>query len=175
MDVSFLDLWKGPVKGPQPRRRIGAPPIALICALLAMLLGILAAARPGITAATGGEEQIAVVVDRGITMSMGKPERFKVLLDEVTKEVGARRMRVLYVPDGEGVATALDTRGMVQAAVRKEVERGEFVILISDESTEDSRVVPVRPMGEVANISIARVAARIGPVGQVMVGVRNHS
>ncbi|HZN67413.1 MAG TPA: BatA domain-containing protein, partial [Tepidisphaeraceae bacterium] len=66
--VPFLDLWMGPVKGPRPRRRVATPPLALALAILAMLLAVLGAAGPALTAGRGGFT-VTLIVDRGSTMS----------------------------------------------------------------------------------------------------------
>ena len=61
VNVSFLELWKGPVSGPTARRRIGMPPLALLAILAALLLMILAASRPGIHR-TASAADVPVVV-----------------------------------------------------------------------------------------------------------------
>src|ERR1700688_4862234 len=69
-DVPFLELWRGPAAVEHAKWKVSAPPVALAMALLAMLAGILGAGRPA--ARRGGGDQsiaIAVVVDRGLTMS----------------------------------------------------------------------------------------------------------
>ena len=56
-DVPFLALWRGgAAESPTEKREFRPPPIALVAALLAVLLAIVAAARPGIfwTAAMDG-------------------------------------------------------------------------------------------------------------------------
>jgi len=69
-DVPFLDLWRGPAAVEHAKWKVSAPPIALAMALLAMLAAILGAARPGARWGAGsGQMAIAVVVDRGLTMS----------------------------------------------------------------------------------------------------------
>ncbi|HEV8608107.1 MAG TPA: hypothetical protein VGQ99_22415 [Tepidisphaeraceae bacterium] len=199
VDVSFLELWKGPVTGPTAKRRVGMPPIALAAILAAMLLGILAAARPGIVGtARGNEKPIVMVVDRGVTMSAGRPARFAALADEVKgmirDQFGERELDVVFVPGGDVVkrkgtewvnavkgaaGTAVDTRGMIEGAVREQLELnpGAAVVVLSDQEprVDDKRVVRVGPAGSLKNISIAHVAARISPVGQVQVRVRNRS
>jgi hypothetical protein len=44
--VPFLDLWRGPIEPARATRRLRVPPLALPALLMAMLLAILAAARP---------------------------------------------------------------------------------------------------------------------------------
>src|SRR5438094_9498367 len=45
--VPFLDLWRGPIEPSRATRRFHLPPLALILFIVAMLLAIFAAARPG--------------------------------------------------------------------------------------------------------------------------------
>src|SRR3954470_8084040 len=68
VDVPFLDLWPAHGEGVKVRRRVTPPPVALALAILAMLLAILAAGRPGALLPHRGET-LAMVVDRGWTMS----------------------------------------------------------------------------------------------------------
>jgi hypothetical protein len=44
--VPFLDLWRGPTKGPRVRAALHAPPVALLCLMAAMMFAIVGAARP---------------------------------------------------------------------------------------------------------------------------------
>jgi len=187
VNVSFLELWKGPVSGPTARRRIGMPPLALMAALGALLLMILAAARPGIPkAASAGDVPVVVVVDRGITMSMGKPQRFLALLEEIKPVIrdrfGEARVETVFVPGGNvksAAGTALDTRGMVEVVVREQLEANPAspLIVLSDQDLkiENQRVVSIAPKTAARNVSIVHIAARIFPVAQVMVGLRNQS
>ncbi len=185
VNVSFLELWKGPVSGPTARRRIGMPPLALVAALAALLLMILAAARPGIPHTTSAADvPVIVVVDRGITMSMGKPPRSAALVEEIRpvirEQFGKEEVKYVYLPDRQaGSLTAIDTRGMLETAVREQLEANPAspVIVVSDQDLEfeDKRVVRVGPKGSAANISIAHAAARISPVGQVQLRLRNQS
>ncbi|HEV8290939.1 MAG TPA: hypothetical protein VGP94_03415, partial [Tepidisphaeraceae bacterium] len=187
VNVSFLEFWKGPVTGPTARRRIGMPPLALAVALAALLLMILAAARPGIrSAASTDDVPVVVVVDRGISMSMGRPPRFAALLDEmkpvIREQFAAGAPRIAFVPGGEATSiapTAIDTTGILDLAVRQQLEinSGSPVIVLTDQQLHisDDRLVRVSPQSELKNISIAHIAARISPASQVMVRVRNQS
>ncbi len=52
------------------RRGLQPPPVFLACAIVAMLLAILAAAQPRVKlTSSGAEVPIAILVDRGLTMS----------------------------------------------------------------------------------------------------------
>jgi len=184
VNVPFLELWKGPVSGPTARRRIGMPPLALTAVLAALLMMIVAAAGPGIGGAGRDAAPVVIVVDRGITMSMGKPPRFEALLAElrpmVREQFGDAKVQIVYVPQGEGgLGTAIDTREMLEPAVREQLELNADspVIVLSDQhlSQSNERLVQMAPHSGVNNISIAGIAARISPVGQVMVKVRNQS
>src|SRR5438552_4125190 len=66
--VPFLDLWLGPVLGPNPKRRIAAPPLAVALALLATLLALLAAAGPQVNSGPAAP-RVTIVLDRGATLS----------------------------------------------------------------------------------------------------------
>src|SRR5688572_18252296 len=68
VDVPFLELWRGEMRGPRAKRSWERPPLALAAALLALLLTLLAASRPRVRV-PGKGPTIAVVVDRGVTMS----------------------------------------------------------------------------------------------------------
>src|SRR5687767_12939353 len=80
--VPFLDLWVGPVKGPRPKRRFAAPPLALALAILAMLLAAVGAARPAIWDARRGPP-LTVIVDRGATMAGLYTDLARVVRDEL--------------------------------------------------------------------------------------------
>src|SRR5688572_1701292 len=86
VDVPFLALWRGEMWGPRAKRSLERPPLALAAALLAMLLALLAAARPSVRV-PGRGPTIAVVVDRGVTMSAkaagGGAVRFRKLAYDV--------------------------------------------------------------------------------------------
>src|SRR5881227_1080207 len=42
----FLDLWRGPVAPARTRGRVEVPPVALLALIVAVLLAVVAAARP---------------------------------------------------------------------------------------------------------------------------------
>jgi hypothetical protein len=129
---------------------------------------------------------VVVVVDRGITMSMGKPPRFVALVEEINpvirQQFGNARAQIVYVPaDNSSYAakTAIDTREMLEEAVRQQLDSNPAspVIVVSDRELKivDKRVVRVGPSRAVHNISIVHLAARISPVGQVQIRLRNQS
>ncbi len=64
--VPFLNLWQAEAsRQPRPRRAWEKPPISLVALLAAMLLGIIAAAGPVISAG-GKSSTLTVIADRGI-------------------------------------------------------------------------------------------------------------
>src|SRR6185295_17166936 len=81
LDVPFLELWRFPSEGQPVRRRLGAPPLAVALGIAAMGLAVVAAGRPmvhiGMAGRGAGEDQVTIIVDRGIRMSgkgkEGKP------------------------------------------------------------------------------------------------------
>jgi hypothetical protein len=191
--VPFLDLWLGPVKGPTPKRRFAAPPLALALAILAMVLAVLGAARP---AWFGGDrnEPVAVILDRGATMSAGhRLAKTASAVASALEPGGSFRVNLIVVPGGEGeqlssgawVAragqvnpTAVDTTQSLQGIVAKHLhDKSRPVIVMTDRdvgwSTE--RVVRAWPAAPARNAGITLLAARSGPRAQVIVRVRNAS
>src|SRR5437588_12102631 len=69
--VPFVALWRGPVPVRRARRSMERPPLGVALALLAVLLSLCAAARPGVRWRTGTRSNLALIVDRGLTMSAG--------------------------------------------------------------------------------------------------------
>lgn len=126
VDVPFIDLWKGVVPARQAKRGMKLPPIGLAAALAAMLLAILAAARPGIRNKSVGKT-VTIIVDRGITMSArgrsaltlpsppspGVPGegviRYRELIRTagpmILREFGNGPVELVIVPSGETVKT----------------------------------------------------------------------
>ena len=179
--VPFLDLWMGPVKGPRPRRRVATPPLALALAILAMLLAVLGAAGPALTAGRGGFT-VTLIVDRGSTMSAWGEQapRFVETRDAVRAELDrlapGARVSLRQVPAGEQPSrTSLDTRDAVRQAVRRALaETPGPVVAVSDHplETQDERLVQAAPDRPLRNAGIVLLAARQLPAAQVMVRVR---
>ena len=200
VDVPFVQLWRGDVRGPRAKRSWERPPVALAAALVAMLLALLAAARPRVRV-PGKGPTIAVVVDRGVKMSGtaagGGAVRFRqlthdvkpALLDQFGDVMVVRR----FVPPFQmlnGKAsnwtdemdavppTAADTRELLRLAATDALRKVEgAVIVLSDQSPgiEDPRLVHVPPEKGVSNVGIVRFAMRETPAPQAMVRVRNQS
>jgi len=66
--VPYLPLWDAPEELKRPRKGFEPPPVALVMALLATLLGLVATARPMLNAQTD-RGRLTIVVDRGESMS----------------------------------------------------------------------------------------------------------
>ena len=189
--VPFLDLWRGPVKAPRPKRRFTPPPVALLLAILSMLLAVLGAARPA-RWDPGGAQTVTIVVDRGATLSTGdRLAEAATAAQQVLARLGPANPVELVVVPGDGAQrtdvsqwvshvtqlppTAVDTTAAVTAAVaRRLAETTGPVIVLTDRDVRPSggRVVRVGPRGPVTNAGIVRVDVRRSPTPQVMVRVR---
>lgn len=93
VDVPFLQLWRGRLATRTTRRAWRLPPVPLGAMLLACLLAIIAAARPGlIFAAPDNPSPITIIVDRGATMSAtnGPVPRYVEAADLVSAELLSR-------------------------------------------------------------------------------------
>src|SRR5258705_5609707 len=66
--VPFLALWEAPEELRRPKKGVEPPPMGLVLALLAMLLGILGMAQ--LVVHRGGDRgRVTIIVDRGAGMS----------------------------------------------------------------------------------------------------------
>jgi hypothetical protein len=198
VNVPFLDLWKGDVRGPRPTRSWEKPPVALAAALLAVLLALLAAARPSVHVPLSGPT-VTIIIDRGITMSArsGNDIPFRALAmgaqRAVVEAIGTARVDLRFVPplepgrtdtwDWAGVAqgaavTAVDTTDLIPAAVGRALRESQGpVIVLSDRALAiaNDRLVYVAPEKPLANVGIVRFAVRETPARQAMVRLRNQS
>ena len=109
--VPFLKLWGGPVAMPRSDRRRQFPPIAIVAILIALLLGVIAAARVAI--GKRQELHLTVIVDRGSTMSAQDPQpRFAARCDELAKSLEDRwprsRVTLIAVPGNAQADLSLD-------------------------------------------------------------------
>lgn len=194
VDVPFLALWKEDITRPQKRRAMERPPLALAMALLALLLMILAAARPGLKRAAG--PPMTVIVDRGMSMSAGYPgaPRFAQLAravnDAILAEFGQGPMNLLTVPPLDPIATdraawprlagqfpptAIDTRVELAKAISHALTQTVGpVIVLSDQPLviDHERLIRIAPATQPANSGIVHVAAREHPFAQILVRVR---
>jgi hypothetical protein len=174
VEVPFIELWQ---TTPRPLRELRAslrpPPFALACMLLAMLLGLLAEARPFLRFPLMAH--ITLIVDRGVTMT-GKNAEATVLaaFDATRNELPMlTRVDLLQVPgnlkqtdawDWWGLlspATALDTRDSIRNAVQQSV--GPTIVVTGNQiDSSDPRVV-LFEVPPPSNVGIVHAAARQSP------------
>src|SRR4051794_37278934 len=98
VNVPFLELWSGPITGPKVKRTIQPPPIALACALVAMLFAIIGAASPLIHSRQSNSSA-TLIVDRGVMMS-AEPRRSQLYRSFPPIQPG----EVTLVPPWSGIA-----------------------------------------------------------------------
>lgn len=195
--VPFLEFWRGPEKSPRNvRTSLRIPPIALVCILLAILLSILAAAGPRVAVSVPGQTDVAVIFDRGLTMSArdGSEPRWRKLVEDARRplieHLGAGRLQMLFLPEGKLIRTdwfdwtsepapaPADTRqAVIEAAARTLHSFDGPVILLSDQNpgTDDPRLIHFTPKTQPANVGIVTASLRQQPEPSVMVRVRNDS
>ncbi len=194
--VPFIEFWqRGPVTPPKPARNFASPPWPLALAMLAMLLALLAAARPAVRGRGG--RPLTILVDRGATMSAGAP-RFLAVSRDVATELGRRGSRrpvELVLMPGAGPArtdaagwldvverakrTAVPTGDLLWPTVaRRLAESNDPVLVVTDHppALSDERLIVVAPPAPSdRHVGIAHVAARELPTPQVMVSVEATS
>jgi hypothetical protein len=163
--------------------------------MLAVLLAIVGAARPGIGWAPPMEgPHITIILDRGVTMSVG--DRRKEVMDaaegalKAAFEVGPTDF--VAVPDGHaektdrsdwlGAARSLpptqeQTADEIRLAVKRALSTtsGPVVVLSDQAVPDDPRVVEIAPSKPIQNVAITRFALRETPTPQAMVTVANFS
>ena len=189
--VPYLPLWDAPEEVKRPRKGFEPPPLALVLAVLAVLVGLLAMARPMWNARPdrGG---VTIIVDRGESMSARVDGRaiFAELASEVAPKLletlGSGKVELVDVvgasvestdrsswqsPVGRWKRTALETSEALRATVRQRLERGESVVVLSDRdlAIENDQLIQIRPRWGVHNAGIVALAQR---PGQVMVTLR---
>lgn len=180
--VPHLPLWD--VTRFQPaKRRFRAPPLSIVFALLAIFWLILASAGISIPLRHPGIERMTIVIDRGLSMSAGKPTRFQEVLSRPEiQSLIASGAKVVFVPPWHGApASAPPTAIVDPEAIRRAVAlqlkaRSSDVVLISDEPLQigAGRVLRIAPRIP-PTISIERFAVRQGKRSQAMVSIRNQS
>src|SRR5690606_29961547 len=178
--VPFLHLWpRQPAMARVHRRR--PPPRFVACALLCLLLAILAAAGPELRLPGLAPARITLVIDRGTTMSAaeGGSTRLAVQLrrlPDLLASAGERVQvtRVQVVPEAVGTSldyeriandsaavppTAADTVTPLGQAVREALRSGESVVLISDldPGIEHERLFQLAPARPVRNVAVEGV------------------
>lgn len=201
-DVPFLEFWREAAEETHARRRMKVPPVAIALAIAAMLLAVLAAARPlvhGIGSARG--PRVTVIVDRGITMSatQNRTIRFRAaaeaaqqMLRATGRDLGS--LDLLAVPgeptprfvSGDWAAavaslppTALETSAALQStiAARRAADDDGMILVISDHDLHrhDSRLIQISPETIPVDVGIVMLAASATPRPQVMARIRNQS
>ena len=196
-DVPFLALWRGgSAESPTEKREFRPPPVALVATLLAILLAIVASARPGVFVAAAGEEGplVTIIVDRGVTMSTR---------DRLTEVIEAARPAVLeafregptdlvVVPDGtpqhvsraewsrlasSATPTQEQTADSVRAAVARALAKtsGPVVVMSDQAIATNPRVVQIAPAKPLENVAITNFVVRETPRPQAMIVVANNS
>ena len=196
VNVPFINLWRGDVTGPRPKRSWEKPPLALAAALIAILLALLAAAKP-VWQTRIEDRTISIIVDRGVTMSArgSTDHRYRELAHQLAPLLSAHftRVELQTVPHHdvtefatselpERVAalppTALSTADLIPgAAARALRESSGPAVVISDQplTLDDPRLVQVVPSNAPSNVGIVQFAVRESPAGQAMVRVWNES
>src|SRR5262245_9714599 len=185
VSVPFIELWQSSdVPHHRVRHHLRPPPLALACALAALLCAILAAARP-VVRATGVSSPITVIVDRGVTMSANgtggtRLDEAMTLAKSARAPFGGGRITSISVPAGAtDRPTALDTKTEVWRAVRQALLKSDDpVVLISDKDlhANDTRLVQIAPASRPRNAAITRLSARGSPSEvAVMATVRSDS
>ena len=181
--VPFLELWNGPVTGPKVRRTIQPPPIALACALAAMLLAIIGAAAPSLRAGSA-KTGVTLIVDRGVTMAV-QTQRAQLY----NSLPSIRDRDAIVVPPWDGISadgsnwkdappSAIATGDLLENAVAHALSNTNgSVVVVSDQHLDrtDPRIIQIAPAGVPQNVDITRVAASISPAPQVMIRLRNQS
>src|SRR5688572_11289157 len=96
--IPFLPLWDAPeeLRRP-PKKAIEPSPIAITLLLLATLSAIVAAAGPRPRLGQPDQRQIAILIDRGASMSTVAP-RFTQTLSTVTQHLDTLRPQYRAVP-----------------------------------------------------------------------------
>jgi hypothetical protein len=198
INVPFLELWRGPIEAPAARRGMQLPPVAVLFALLAILLGILAAARPFIFRKGASGTSLTLIVDRGLSMSArgANDLRFRETFERARKvigsEFGSSSVELISAPEGLHTRlnvselsaavqklspTAVDSRERLEADIEdaRKRESGAIVVISDQPIPSGDRVVQISPDRPIRDAGIVMIAAREHPVPQVMVRIRNSS
>jgi len=197
--VPFLELWRGAAEERPTRRGFRRPPVSLCFVIAAMLLAILAAARPSLWRPSRDTVPLQVVIDCGDTMSASAhgTVRFRATVHQLAAALSSHSRRIpvhlRVVPgnaelstDSGGLAKTVDamaptgtsSRGSLGVAVAQALRSGDdAVFVVSDQPIElsDPRIVRIAPDGAIDEVGIAGLAARESPSSQVMVSVLNQS
>jgi hypothetical protein len=168
-DVPFVRLWPSAFPR-QHQRAVRLPPLAVVAVLAALLLCILAAARPAI--GSDASSRLAVIVDRGLTMSATSSTG-------ETRFAEASDMLKSAVPSAAHIEWISPPPNSTPAILRRAVQASDapVVVLLSDQDLglNDPRLVQFAPDWPVTNVGIESLAIGQGPHPQAMVRVRNQS
>jgi hypothetical protein len=173
--VPFLELWGNAASPQKIKRTIQPPPVAIACALIALLLSILGAASP-IVRTRGAGLQAILIVDRSSLMAAHP-------LPEI------HFADVMMVPPWPGLLSdgsnwqsappsAIKTGDLVRAAMAQAmIDTPLPVAVLSDQDipTENSRVIQIARAEPIQNVDIVHLAASSQPHAQLMVRIRNQS
>ncbi len=182
--VPFVALWRGPVSVRSTRRRMRAPPAAVVAVLGAIGLAIIAASGPHVRMGLR-TQRITIVVDRGATMM--PVERLDEALAEASRRLlgtfgSESAVKLIAVPGGEVTETtladwvararelpavAVSSKGELEQTVMRETHKGDgLVVVVSDGAlgTKGHGVVQFLPKAVKENVGIAVVAARAGRI-----------
>jgi hypothetical protein len=201
--VPYLALWRGAMEERPKRAGLRQPPLSLLFAIVAILLGVIAGAKPQIWGTAYRGDPLQVIVDRGLTMSIsehGAP-RFRIAVkrfaDELKRRMPGVPIELTTVPGKidrmtepvgvEAVANALPGTGVQTDAMLDRIVAGalrsgdDAVVVLSDQPMQieaeaaSARVIRIAPESAVSDVGISLIAARETPAMQIMVQVLNQS
>lgn len=184
--VPFVALWKIPQRLERPPRALEWPPAYVVLILGAVLLAILAAARPSLgRRAEKGE--VTVVVDRSPMLSAA---RYEALVDLAAGAIAeahpAAAVRLVLVPGdtvragvNEWAATAKRhppaADGVHELHATLATTPGRLILVSDRAIVAEGRIVQITSSTPPANVGITHVAARQTPTPAMMVTLRNDS
>jgi hypothetical protein len=163
--VPFLKLWPRDEGRVEKRRALEPPPLGATLAMLAILLGIIALARPAVR---GKAVYGAVVVDRSPRMRE-RTDPIEQHRAELEQALGRVPSRVVDAADPAALERAVDAMLHETAGV---------VLVVSDRPIRqetEARVIRIAPAPVRENVTIVRASARATPRPAVMVRLRNES
>lgn len=178
-EVPFLELWRGAEKPlPKAKNAIQRPPLAIVLALAAMLLAILAAARPKLSFLNSTSPPKGILIDdRGYSMSASlKDDTGDKASDAYLHRYPGGTLERRIVPATE--PTAIDSRPFVIAAIQRALAEPDSIVLVATDQTIDlsnSRVIQFTPETPRESIGFVQAAIAERPKPQIMVRIRNDS
>ncbi len=194
VSVPFLQLWPRLQPHEHAKRSLELPPPALAALIAAMLLAVLAAAGPRVRIGQADGPDVAIVVDRSITLSASGGQRYTAAIANAARvlqqTLGDGHVELTLVPGSRTIETdrrtwasrasaaaptAMDSGGAVESAIARFLTQGRsIVVVVSDRKLgiSDERIVQIAPVGTVENVTITRLTIR---QGQVMARVENQS